>query len=394
MPRLLVISFSDLASDPRVDRQIDFLRARYDIVTAGTGPSRHEVDRHIDISTPTRSLPGRVLGLARLLARRYEDVFWKHPSNLEVLRRLVHVEPDVIVANDLASLPIALRLGPPVVFDAHEYAPREFEEVLWWRVVMKPFVAWQSRRYIPRVAAMTTVGEAIADEYAREAGVRATVVTNAPRYANLAPSPVHHPIRVLHHGGAMSGRGLEEMIHLAKLLDDRFETTFVLVDTVPGNAHETRKRRRYHDALKRHAKGHHRIRFLPPQPMETLAQMANAYDIGLYLLRPANFNARFALPNKFFEFIQGRLAVAIGPSPEMARIVRENGLGIVAEDFAPETLAAALNDLDLATITAFKHAAESAAAELCAERNAEIMTNVVGAALAATAGLRDEDHRL
>jgi hypothetical protein len=379
---LLIISYSDLASDPRVDRQIGFLQTADRIVAAGIAPPRHDVDEFLDISTPRRSIPGRALGLARLLTRRYEDVYWKHPTTVEVLARLRRVRADVIVANDLASLPIALRLGPPVVFDAHEHAPREFENVLWWRLVIKPFVLWQCRRYIPQVAAMTTVGEAIADEYERETGVRATVVTNAPQRADLEPTPVHKPIRVLHHGFAMPGRGLEEMMRLAELLDERFTTTFVLAETVPSDARPSRLRRRYRDQLIRRARGHPRIRFLPPQPMHTLPQMANDYDIGLFLLRPVNFNWRFALPNKLFEFIQGRLAVAIGPSPEMARIVRRYGLGVVAADFAPETLAAALNELDTSAIAAFKRASHTAADELCAERNAELVRQLVEAAQA------------
>ena len=113
--------------------------------------------------------------------------------------------------------------------------------------------------------------------------------------------------------------------------------------------------------------------------------MANEYDIGLYLLRPANFNNRFALPNKFFEFVQGRLAVAIGPSPEMARIVHEYGLGIVAEDFTPETLAQELNNLDPPAIAGFKQAAHAAADELCAERNEGVFLRVVEETLAARA---------
>ena len=64
--------------------------------------------------------------------------------------------------------------------------------------------------------------------------------------------------------------------------------------------------------------------------MHELPRMANDYDVGLYLLPPTNFNQRYALPNKFFEFIQGRLAIAIGPSPEMAKLVeRSNADGVI-----------------------------------------------------------------
>jgi len=47
-----------------------------------------------------------------------------------------------------------------------------------------------------------------------------------------------------------------------------------------------------------------------------------------------------ALSDKLFEFIQACLADAIGPSPEMARIIHEDSCGIVADDRALSFVAA------------------------------------------------------
>ena len=44
----------------------------------------------------------------------------------------------------------------------------------------------------------------------------------------------------------------------------------------------------------------------------------NACDVGVFCMPPINVNARYALPNKFFDFVQARLAVAVGPAEEMA----------------------------------------------------------------------------
>lgn len=372
MARVLIIALSDLARDPRVDRQIGFLRTRHRIVAAALAPPRYDVDEFVQIAVPTRGRSGQVLGASRLLARRYEAVYWKHPTNMANFEQLRHVRADVVLANDLQTLPLALRLGPPVVFDAHEHAPTQGANKLWWRALLGPYVRSQCRQYIPQTAAMMTVGPALADAYERETGVRPTVVTNAPRRHELAPTPVHDPVRILHHGTSQPGRGLEEMVRLAELLDDRFTVDFMLVEGWPG----------YRDNLIRSATRNPRVAFPPPQPMHALVETANAYDIGLFLLPPVSLHRRFALPNKLFEFIQARLAVAIGPSPEMARVVREYGCGIVADDFEPETLAAALNALDAPAIAAFKEASDRAAAELCAEKNEEIVLGAVDQALA------------
>jgi hypothetical protein len=313
--------------------------------------------------------------VARLLARRFDAAYWRHPKNREVARRLRDVAVDVVLANDLSALPIALSLGPPVVLDAHEFAPEEYSDRLWWRRLIGPYVDWQCRRYLPQVAAMTTVGDAIADAYAQAYGVQPLVVTNAPPYAELTPTPAHRPIRILHHGISQRGRGLEEMLRLAELLDDRFTVDFVL-----SGSGDVR------DELAVRARQNPRVRFPPPVPMRGLVRMANQYDVGLFLLPPNNLNRRFALPNKFFEFIQARLAVAIGPSPEMARLVQRHGCGVVASDFTPEALAAEINALDVAQIDAFKRASHAAAVELCAERNAEVILGAVDRALVLSAG--------
>jgi hypothetical protein len=372
MARILVISFTNLASDPRVDRQIGALESRHEIVAAGIAPPARTVSEFIELRRPKRTLTGNVAGLLRLLTRRYDDVYWKHRGHVEGLERLRNIKADAVVANDLTALPIALRLGNPVVFDAHEYAPGEFSHLLWWRLLIAPYQRWLSRSYIPCVASMVTVGKAIAKAYECETGVRATVVTNAPPRADLSPTPVHEPIRILHHGSAQRGRGLEEMVRIGHLLDRHFTLDFVLVEGSRG----------YRDKLIRLANGNPRIRFPRAWAMQDIAQNANEYDIGLYSLRPTNFNQRFALPNKLFEFIQARLALAIGPSPEMASIVRSYGCGVVAEDFSPERVASEINRLDPSSIAAFKDASDLAAGVLCAEANTETLLRAVDEALA------------
>jgi glycosyltransferase involved in cell wall biosynthesis len=189
------------------------------------------------------------------------------------------------------------------------------------------------------------------------------VVTNAPAFhPALAPTPVSADrIRLVHHGAAVPARRLEQMVVLGPLLGPRFELTFMLVESDPA----------YFARLRDRAAGHPRTVFRPPVPMPELPARLNEFDLGVYLLEPNSFNNRYALPNKFFEFLQGRLGVAVGPSPEMARIVRDTGAGIVAPDFRPESLAAALNRLTADDVRRFKEAAHAAAREYSAEVNRE-----------------------
>ena len=80
--------------------------------------------------------------------------------------------------------------------------------------------------------------------------------------------------------------------------------------------------------------------------------------------------------------MQGRLAVVIEPSPEMAHYVYEYGLGLVAEDFEAADLTKQFLTLDKNRIKDFNLAADNAAAELNWEKFASSFTNTVEKLLA------------
>ena len=179
---------------------------------------------------------------------------------------------------------------------------------------------------------MFTVCQGIADQYRRDTGVTPVVLTNAPEYHDIRAEPESRPestdltrdaakIRMIHHGAASPPREIERMILAMRHLDERFELDFLLV---PGSmAYIARLEARWRSQIQGFASCR-RCR------CASWCRFSSAYDIGVFLVPPTTFNLRHTLPNKFFEFIQARLAVAVGPSPEMARIVEQNGCGVVA----------------------------------------------------------------
>ena len=368
-PRILALTASDLARDPRVARQRGVLRECGDAWSAGLAAPT-------DGGTFVRLLPRprTPLRRARLLAQL---LLRAHASCAASCYQLAPdatrpAKWDLVVANDVDTLPLAFQLAgerTPVLLDAHEYAPREFEDRLYWRVLQQPHKTWLCRAYLPRVHGFMTVCDGIADEYARVFGVaRPAVVPNAPPRQPGAPRPTAPGrIRLVHHGLASRSRKIETMIDLMRHLDRRFTLDLMLVSSEPG----------YLDWLRQRTGGDPRITFRAPVATSEIIAATRDYDIGLFLLPPTNFNYRFALPNKFFEFVQARLAVAIGPSPEMARLVRQHELGVVAEDFAPATLARHLNALDAPAIDRAKAAAHRAADVLCWENSRALLRDLV-----------------
>jgi glycosyltransferase involved in cell wall biosynthesis len=163
------------------------------------------------------------------------------------------------------------------------------------------------------------------------------------------------------------------MIEMMQQLDERFSLDMYLL--VPGFA--SAGTRGYIDKLKTMAANNDRIRILPPVSGNVLVETLNAYDIGVFLLPPVNFNYENTLPNKLFDFIQARLGIAIGPTPEMAEIVRQYNNGVVSEDFTAEALAKKLTTLTPTQIREFKMNSATAAKEINAENNAVILRKLI-----------------
>ena len=69
--------------------------------------------------------------------------------------------------------------------------------------------------------------------------------------------------------------------------------------------------------------------------------------------------------------------VAIGPSPEMARLVKQYDLGIIAKDFSPQEMAKSLNSLSKEQILQYKENANKTAKILNAEKEGEKLLNII-----------------
>ena len=365
MLRVLILSFSPIRVDPRVMRQVDALKADYSLTLAGFGPPPDGVIFHDISAAPVRFL-GRAKKAILLFFRFYEIYYWRMSWVRNAMTALQDQRFDAVIANDVVSLPLALKLahGKPVLIDAHEYSPREFEDLLLWRLSFGGFFQHLCRKYLRKASSMTTVCQGIADEYLRHFGVKSSVVLNCPAAQPLSALPVNQSqIQLVHHGASIRSRKLELMIEMMHYLDARYTLDLMLVNSNP----------QYMRELKELASNDSRITFHEPVPMEQISATINKYDIGVFLLPPVNFNYEFALPNKFFEFVQARLAVAIGPSPEMARILHKYGFGIVSQTFEAKDLAEQIGRLDVGAINAMKRNADLASREFNSDQAAAFL---------------------
>jgi hypothetical protein len=375
MKNALVLVFSNLKHDARVSRQVDWLQKRFRVTVVCFGGDGGNVE--IIRIEQTRLTPIRkaLLGTA-LLFRSHSvaySLFHNYGSTTAKLKKRTW---DLVVANDIDTLPLAFEVkgNAKVIFDAHEYAPRHFEDKRVWRMFFQPFYLHLCKKYIQYTDGMLTVGKGLADEYRKQFGVEPVIITNAAKYHDIAPSPVlPNRIRLIHHGIANASRKLELMIDMMNLLDERFTLDLILMTSEYASG----QTRSYIETLKEKALMNPRIRILPAVKSSEIVSTINNYDMGVFIIPPINFNYANTLPNKLFDFLQARLGIAIGPTPEMAEIVVNYGVGVVSTDFTGESLAEKLNSLSTEDVLKFKQNAIVAASQLNAGKNEERFNTVI-----------------
>lgn len=376
-PRIFCISFSHITSDSRVLRQIERLSEFGEVTTLGYGPRPPGAGEHLEIPDSLPSLPQTLSGVVNLALRRHRVVELQAPAVKIALDLTEGQQFDLIVANEARALPLAHRLAgsTPIWGDMHEWAPEERTQVLSWRLLVAPHMRYVCRTFLPRTAAVTTVNQSIAQLYDSSFGVHTEVVRNSRPDAGLDPTTVESDkIRLVHSGGAVPGRNLESLIESVLALDDRFTLDLYLVPARDGG--------RYLERLKKLAGQSCRVSFHDPVPPADLPAVLNTYDVGVYQLPPATTNQRLALPNKFFDFLQARLAMVFGPSEEIALLVREHQLGVITDDFTSDSLVHSLDSLSQSDISLFKRNADNAAAILSSDVDNQVVRGILERLLA------------
>lgn len=363
MARVLVCTQSDARRDPRPNRLVRLLQDRHHVVLAGFGGGPEGVE-FVDIEPRLR--PQQVAAnLAFLLGRqysRYAESKLPHASH-ESLRA---VQPDVVISHDLKILPPLRRVLPEARFiaDLREYYPRQLEHSARWRVLYRDFNKWVCRNHLPQLDAWWTIGQGLADEYQREYGVSCRVLPSLPDAMDLAPTPVENMMRVIHHGNATPARRLEIMLAGVALAVGRASLDFMLVPQEQG----------YLERLRAQANRTRNVRIVNPVPFNLIIPTLHQYDLGLVVIPPTTFNLRHGLGNKFFEFIQARLGLIVGPNADMARYVKEHDIGVVTKGFGSRDIAEAIAGLTPRDVVGFKRNADRAAAILnYGEHNAPLI---------------------
>lgn len=372
--KVLVMCLADPSGDPRPLRATELcVSLGFDVSVMGY-PARKPLSVCTCFSLPSpsprlfRKVARRLWGMAgALLPFEQGRIFCekKRFGLTEAKTKLCGQSFDLLIVEDPQLLPFAFEIKRKgkILFDAREYYPRQNEGELWFDLFERRRRTQLCRDYLTRCDAVVTVSEGLRREFLNEFGVDAKVYRSTPSYVDFPFHPTDPDnIRMIYHGAANRNRRLENLIDIFSCLDERFSLDLILTRN-PG----------YQQELRQKAAPMKRVAFPEPVPFEEIIPTIGKYDIGFFYCEPTGFNVKHCLPNKLFEFIQARLMIAIGPSPDMTELVKEYGCGVVSKEFSIQSMARTLNSLSVEDIDRHKQRSDRAARELCFEKESEKM---------------------
>lgn len=360
----LIVSYAEIDKDPRVRNQVLWLvGSGYRVDTLGRGATPEATNgQHWKISR--WPLPFRLLAYAVLPNRmrfRFLMGFWLRRSFSN------HAPPsyDLVLLNTIDFLPWGttskkslVTSAGQLVLDLHEYSASQGIGFVW-KSLFRSYQLWLTSFIAsPEIDKHITVSSGIADLYRENFNIPTPqVIRNVPPFVDLVPATVNpKKIRLIHHGKADISRGLRLILEAVPYLSQEFEVTFMLV----GSARDVAR-------LKAHAERlgiSHRISFKKPVSMGKVSQALNEFDAEIIFFPPETENLKFVLPNKYFEAIQGRLAIITGPSPEILAVSSAYSNALSTEGWLSSDLARAVNTLTAPDLQKMKSGSHAAASEL------------------------------
>jgi glycosyltransferase involved in cell wall biosynthesis len=282
-------------------------------------------------------------------------------------------QSDVFLANDLDSLPanyLAAKLKrKKLAFDSHEY----FTEVpeLIGRSRVKRIWKWFEKKIVPDLKYAYTVCDSIAELYRQEYGTTFRVVRNIPDLPKDKPG--HDPVLssdkkiVLYQGAVNIGRGLPQAVSAMKFLDN---VLLVIVGT--GDIIDDLRKQ----VAKENLEG--RVILVGKVPLSEVRGYTACADLGLSIEEDLGLNYRFALTNKFFDYISAQVPVLVTNLPEMAKLVRHYNIGLIIEQPEPnliaENIRKALDNAEMRAV--WKENLKVAAAELTWQNEEKVLYEI------------------
>jgi glycosyltransferase involved in cell wall biosynthesis len=286
--------------------------------------------------------------------------------NLRLLIRLMFLKADLLVSNDLDTLPavfLASKLRKiTLVYDSHEYFT-EVPELAYRRKVRKVW-EWIESRILPKIRYASTVSFSIARAYYVKYGIDMKVIRNLPFRKGSSLPPAQNLRQgsekiILYQGSLNMGRGLELAIESIQFIRDA-----KLCIIGKGDIENKLKHLSVQLGLE------DRIVFPGRISPEELPEYTAQADLGISLEEDLGLSYRYSLPNKVFDYIQAGVPVLVSDLPEVRALVEKYNVGMISKTRNAGELAALITGMleNEEQRLKWKAGLEIAAEELCWEK--------------------------
>lgn len=374
MAKILILCAANPALNPRPNRMIKLLQNKHKVYAMGIHTTPIEgIETFSYPAYKKRGLLEEFKLYIDVFFSRWQNLIYTH-NRLEIVEVLKSHSFDIIICHDLVLLPIVLRHkgNAKILFDAREFYPAQNSTNLRWQILFARFNHYLCKTYLHHCDAIITVSEGLKNRYKKDYGIDCKLFLSLPYYHNIIPKTTNpDDIKLIYHGAANPNRKIQNTIKIIDYLEPRFSIDLMLVNTDENYMQYLKK-----IVHKKQLEGK-KIRIIPPVSFGDIIPFSSSYDIGLYNITPLTFNLKHALPNKFFEYIQSALALAITPNEQLTPFVRKYNNGIISRDFKPSSIAQAINALDIETIQKYKKNSQKAAKILNINSNQTLLDEII-----------------
>jgi len=282
--------------------------------------------------------------------------------NIALFLHLLHNNYDIIYCRGIWPFPGLLFntfiKREVLIFDAHEYFPGL--ELIINSYLRRKIWLWFEKKMSKYISVLMTVSEPILTKYELlyPAIKNKVLIRNIPKVQGEKQLPddlilkVESPV-ILFHGVFLPSRGIENLIQAMEYLDQE-----ILLLVGDGILRDDLKLLVDKKNLQK------KVIFKAPIPHHDLISFARQATIGTSLLLPVSENHIYAMPNKFFEYIQAGLPVVVSEHTTLAEYVSQYKIGLTANPNDPKDIAIKIKELtsDIAYLNECREKVKKAAA--------------------------------
>jgi glycosyltransferase involved in cell wall biosynthesis len=259
--------------------------------------------------------------------------------NVRLLIWLLFNSYSIVCAVDLDTIAPAVLASKiknkKVVYDAHEWFPECPEIVV--RPKVKRFWQWMEGTFVPKVDAMYTVSEFIAEVFRKQYHKETGLICNMPLAKGYSNIDVKEDY-ILYQGALNVGRGLEALIQAMTQIQRKL--------LIAGNGDIQFELKELVQKLQLEDK----VVFLGNLSPEALRPITQKAWLGINLFENLGYNYYYSLANKFFDYVQAGVPQITMDFPEYKRMNEQFEVAILVPDLDIKGLINAIQFIENDTI--------------------------------------------